>query len=90
MPDVQYPDGLACLVHFIENAIDVLALTGFDLTLWVPADDFDGGCLHLASRYSARTNDPLVSPEKCPDSPSRAAPECASISSLPPTHSKRA
>ena len=27
MPDVQYPDGLACLVHFIENAIDVLALT---------------------------------------------------------------
>ena len=27
VPDVQYPDGLACLVHFIENAIDVLALT---------------------------------------------------------------
>ena len=36
------------------------ATLDIDLTLWVPADDFDGVCLHLASRYSARTNDPLV------------------------------
>ena len=36
------------------------ATLDIDLTLWVPADDFDGVCLHLASSYSARTNDPLV------------------------------
>ena len=36
------------------------ATLDIDLTLWVHADDFDEVCLHLASRYSARTNNPLV------------------------------
>ena len=35
------------------------ATLDIDLTLWVPADDFDRVCLHLASRYHPRTGDPV-------------------------------